>query len=174
VFGVANSLPGGLFYGLKIGPVENIQSQFAGEGRNRAEWHLKKAAQRVEEASRAAPKRSFDTDAQSTVLLNFNAHIQGVEEYINQLQAEEKAAEVKEFAIVVGQTLATKAEFLITAQAEVKTAEDPETQGSLDFLTLRVANTVAAAAYIAAGTGLENEAPDTSGVPQTDEWGNPL
>jgi hypothetical protein len=174
VFMTFNALPGNPLYGIKLGTIEPIKASFAGEGRELAEWHIKVAGERLNEAARSASKGNLDSDAQEAVLLNFNEHMKDVESYIAELQVEEKFAEIKEIAILIGQTLAAQAEVLNNAQAKIRSNGDPEIQGSLDFLLLRVGSTMVAAANIAASTLLEDEAPDTSNIPTTDEWGNPL
>ncbi|MDZ4226002.1 MAG: DUF5667 domain-containing protein, partial [Patescibacteria group bacterium] len=168
------ALPGGLLYGIKLNVNEKVEGALAFSSKARAEWHIKVAERRLIEAGQAALKGKFSTEAQTIVLTNFNEHMKGIDEYITQLNAEGRTAETKEVAIKLGQVLASQAESLAYAQSEVQASADTEVQGSLDFLFLRVTNSLVAAANIAASTLLEEPEPDTSDLPPTDEWGRPI
>jgi hypothetical protein len=174
----SNSLPGSMLYGVKLGFLEKIEGVFAGGGKARAEFQLKLADRRLDEAVKSALKGNLDQKAQEQVLLNFNAQMKGIEGYITKLQTDGDIAGIKDIAVKTGQTLALKADILTQANAIIASSTDPEEQeaeGSLDFLLLRVGNTLAAAASIAAGTLVEDEAPTPEIDPSTvDEWGNPI
>ncbi|MDP4020822.1 MAG: DUF5667 domain-containing protein [Candidatus Adlerbacteria bacterium] len=168
------ALPGGLLYGIKLNVNEKVEGALIFSNQARVEWHIKVAERRLIEAGQAALKGKFDTEAQAIVLVNFNKHMKGIEEHITKLDAEGRTAETKEVAIKIGQVLATQAESLAYAQGEVQANADIETQGSLDFLYLRVTNSLVAAVNIAASTLIEDEAPNTDDLPPTDEWGRPI
>ena len=169
------ALPGGPLYGIKIGLNERVEGLFAGQGKARALWQLELANRRVIEAAQAALKGRFDAEAQTMVLTNFNEQMKGIEVYITTLTSEGKTDEVKVLATEVGRRLANSMESLAAIQKQTNESTDPAKQNSLDFLILRVGNTLAAAANIAVSTRIEDEAPvDTLDPSKTDEWGNPI
>lgn len=171
----SQSLPGNPLYGVKLGLLEGIESNFAGEGEARAKFQLKLAERRLDEAARSAAKERFDVDAQQQVLLNFNAQMKGIEEYIATLEAEGKKAEIKDIAVQVGQKLAAKAQILTSTQSQIKTSVNAAAQDTLDFLMLRVGGTLAAAANIAASTMIEDAPPTGADAPTpTDDYGRPI
>jgi hypothetical protein len=170
-----NSLPGDLLYGVKLGVLEKVDSTFAGSGKARAEWHIKMADRRLQEAVDASLEEQFDNDAEAAVLANFNMHMKGIEEYIAAVNAEGNVAATKDITIKLAQVLAQKTEILTQAQGFAKQSENPEVQGSVDFLLLRVTDSLAAAAGIAVGTLIEDPAPTPEVDPSTvDEWGRPI
>ena len=169
------ALPGDLLYGMKLGVNERVEGFLAMGSTAQTDWHIEVAERRLIEAGQSALKGKFDTEAQTLVLANFNDHLKGVEEYLIALSAEGRTEEAKEVAVKVGQALARQVESLAYAQGEVKASTDTEAQGSLDFLFLRVASSLTAAANIALGTLVEDEAPVPEIDPSTvDEWGNPI
>lgn len=170
------ALPGGLLYGVKLGVLERVEGVFAGNSSEaKANRHIKLAERRLAEADEAAAKERFDADAQTAVLVEFNTHMKGVEEYIAELNAEGNVEAIKTIAVKTGQMLAQKAQLLASTQAQIKTSLNLQAQDSLDFLMLRVGDTLAAAASIAASTRIEDPAPEGENAPvPTDDWGRPI
>ena len=156
----SQALPGDLLYGVKLSVNERVEGALKGGGSARAEWQIELAERRLQEAAEAAIDGQLSSNAQATVLVNFNAQMQGIEQHIIKLREEGRNEEAKEFAIAVGQALAGKTETLAYAQTEAHASVDSETQGSLDFLVLRVGNAIAAAASIAVQNSTE-EGPQT-------------
>ncbi len=174
-FASTKALPGEMLYGLKTGVVEKVESVFAGTGAARAEFQIKIAERRLFEASQSALKGKFDTAAQEKLLLDFNSQLTGIDAYATELRAAGKLAEEKALMVKLGQSLAMQAEWLAYAQRETASSTDDGSKNSLNFLLLKVGNTLAAAANIAASTLVEDEQPEnTPDGSDTDEWGRPI
>lgn len=175
VVGANGALPGDLLYGVKLGVNERVEGMFKVGGQARANWHVALTERRLNEAVNATLENQFDQAAQETVLNDFNAHMKALEDYIAEKNASEEKEQVKEISLKLAQVLASYTSILNDTQKYAN--ENPETAsvGSLDFLSLRVGNSLAAAANIAVSTLIEDPAPEPTVDPSTvDEWGRPI
>ena len=92
-----NSLPGDFLFPVKVKVNEEIRSAIALTPRAKAEWEIKVAERRLEEAEKLSAEGKLKAEVSAKIEENFKAHADRVQERIAKFEAEDKAEVSSQF-----------------------------------------------------------------------------
>lgn len=92
-----SSLPGEFLYPVKIHVSENVRTKMLFYGTARAEWSIRRAERRLEEAELLAARAGIDFDVSANINANFQAHIEEADREIAKLRSSGNAQASAEF-----------------------------------------------------------------------------
>lgn len=151
----SQALPGDMLYGVKLGVNENIEGAFALSDEARADWNIKAAERRLNEAAQVAAKGELSADAKADLEANFDDHVENVAAAISSLEARGNVSAAADIAVRLTGVLVKQGTAIASVQAETINRGDNVSSASLISLTSKVQSTLTAAAMIATRASAE-------------------
>lgn len=87
--GAEKALPGDPLYGIKVGFNEEVRGALAISSEAKADWEVKRAERRLEEAEHLASNGTLDTEVRAIIEANFKAHSERVRNRIADFENKE-------------------------------------------------------------------------------------
>ena len=87
--GAEKALPGDVLYPVKISVNEEVRSWFSISEEAKANWEIKRAERRLEEAEKLAEEGSLNDEVRGHIEANFEAHSQKVKERVEKFRTKE-------------------------------------------------------------------------------------